>query len=381
VLEEIRDEETVKLLRELVAQPSENPPGNERECAQLLSSFLEQRGVETRLVEVAPGRPNLYATLGSSSPILVLSGHLDTVPAGGGWTLDPFSGAVIGGWVYGRGACDMKAGLAAMAGALVAVKRSGVALRGSLALHAVVDEEVSSAGARRAAAEEPADWVIVTEPSNGRVFSTGNGQVNFEIVFHGRSVHSSHPEDGRNAIDDAAAFICLVEEESRRLAAAPFPGIGPATYSVGLVKGGRGGSTVADRCELTLDRRVLPSESLESAEEQVRALLGRLESERPGLVGELSQSVAFPPLKGTDAEELERVLKGAVVASGETVSYELGGMRFATDASWYEAAGHPAVVFGPGDIAVAHQPDEHVAIDELMDCTRALVLCCVRLLA
>ena len=227
---------------------------------------------------------NLYATVGTSGPTLVLCGHLDTVPAGGGWTVDPFSGTVTGGHVYGRGACDMKAGVAAMAAAMAAVKRSGILLRGSLALHAVIDEEVGSAGARKAAAEQPGDWVIVTEPSGGRVLVTGNGQLNFEIVFHGKAVHSSHPEDGRNAIHDAAGFICLVEEQARCLATAPCPGIGPATYSVGLVKGGRGGSTVADRCELTLDRRVLPSEGLDAAEAEVRRLLSRLETAR-GLDG------------------------------------------------------------------------------------------------
>ena len=275
----------------------------------------------------------------------------------------------------------MKAGLAAMTSALLAIKRSGVLTHGSLALHAVIDEEVSSLGARKAAGERGADWVIVGEPSNGQVLAVGNGQLNFDIVFCGKAVHSSHPEDGRNAIHDAAAFICLVEDESARLAGAAFPGIGPATYSVGLVEGGRGGSTVADRCQLTLDRRVLPSESLEAVEAQVRQLLGRLEGERPGLRWELSRTVAFPPLKGADATDLEQALNRAVADLGEIVTNERRGMRFATDAAWYEAAGCPSVVFGPGDVTIAHQPDEHVAVSDLYATTRAIALCCGRLLA
>ena len=380
VLEAIDDEETLQLLRELIAEPSENPPGNEEGCARLLASFLEQRGVASLLVEVAPGRPNLYAAVGTPGPTLVLCGHLDTVPAGDGWTLDPFSGAAADGRVYGRGACDMKAGLAVAAAALLAVKRSGILLHGSLALHAVIDEEVSSAGARKAAAEQPGDWVIVTEPSGTQVLATGNGQLNFEIVFHGKAVHSSHPEDGRNAIHDAASFIRLVEEETLRLAAAPSPGIGPATYSVGLVEGGRGGSTVADRCKLTLDRRVLPSEDLGATEEEVRLLLVRLRTERPGIRWELSRTVAFPPLRGTNNGRLEEVLNDALADLGRAVAEPRRGMRFATDAAWYEAAGCPAVVFGPGDVAIAHQPDEHVAIDDLKAASRALALCGVRLL-
>ncbi len=380
VLEAIDDEETLQLLRELIAEPSENPPGHEGACARLLASFLERRGVACHLVELAPDRPNLYATVGTCGPTLVLCGHLDTVPAGDGWTLDPFSGDVTDGHVYGRGACDMKAGLAAMAAALLALKRSGVPLHGSVALHAVIDEEVSSAGARRGALEHPGNWVIVTEPSGAQVLATGNGQLNLEIVFHGTAVHSSHPEDGRNAIHDAAAFICLVEDEARRLATTPLAGIGPATYSVGLVKGGRGGSTVANRCELTLDRRVLPSEDLEAAENQVRDLLGRLGTERPGLRWDLARTVAFPPLRGTNNGQLEKVLNEVLVGLGRDVPKERRGMRFATDAAWYEAAGCPAVVFGPGDVAVAHQSDEHVAIDELQVASRALALCGVRLL-
>lgn len=381
VLDAIDETEALELARGLLAQQSENPPGAEEACAGFLASFLEARGVDCRLVEVAPGRPNLYATLGDQRPRLVLCGHLDTVPAGDGWTRDPFSGTVSGGKLYGRGACDMKAGLAAMAAALLALKRSDVALRGSVALHAVVDEEMSSAGARKAATEEPADWVVVAEPSSVQVLSVGNGQLNFEIVFHGHAVHSSHPEDGRNAIGDAAGLIRLLENENARLADATFPGIGPATFSVGLVAGGRGASTVADRCELTVDRRVLPSESLEDVEAQVRGLLERLETERPGLRWEMSRTAGFRPLRGTGAHGLEVALKGALANLGHVVPSEPLGMRFATDASWYEAAGRDAVVFGPGKVTLAHQPDEYVAIDDLNEVARVLAICGSRLLA
>ncbi|HXY43032.1 MAG TPA: M20 family metallopeptidase [Acidimicrobiales bacterium] len=380
VLDAVDDNEMLGLLRELIAHPSENPPGDEASCAQFLASFLEQEGIACSLAEVTPGRPNLYARTGSSEPTLVLCGHLDTVPAGDGWTADPFAGAVANGQVYGRGACDMKAGLACMAAVLLALKRSGVSLRGSVALHAVIDEEETSAGARRAASEAVGDWVIVTEPSAGKVLPTGNGQLIAEIVFSGWAVHSSHPEDGRNAIHDAAAFVSLVEEQGRRLAAAPYPGIGPATYSVNLVRGGRSGSTVADRCTLTLDRRVLPSESLEDAEAEVRDLLGRLASQRPGLHWQLSRTVAFPPLQGTNAAHLVQVLNTAILDLGGTVGDGPQGMRFATDAAWYATDDRPAVVFGPGDIAFAHQPDEHVDIGDLNFSARVLALVCLRLL-
>jgi acetylornithine deacetylase/succinyl-diaminopimelate desuccinylase family protein len=380
VLEAINDTEMLELLRALIAHRSENPPGNEAGCAHFLDSFLKDRGVETSLVEAAPDRPNLYATIGTSGLTLVFCGHLDTVPAGDGWTFDPFAGTVADGRVYGRGACDMKAGLATMVAAMLAVKRSGVPIDGSLALHAVIDEEFGCAGGRKAASEQPGDWAIVAEPSSSQVFAVGNGQACFVITFHGKAVHSSHPEQGRNAINDAAAFINSLEAETLRLAASPFPGIGPGTYSIGLIAGGRGGSTVADRCEVTIDRRVLPCESLESVHAELQRLLERLATQRPGLLWELSQPVAFPPLAGTASSHLEQALTSAVRDLGRPIPKQRPGMRFATDAAWYEAAGCPAVVFGPGDMSIAHQPDEYVAIEDLNAAARALALCCVRLL-
>jgi acetylornithine deacetylase len=294
VLEALDEDEALELARNLIELPSENPPGNELACAMYLSSFLEARGVPCELVEVMKGRPNLYGAIGTKGQTLVLCGHLDTVPAGEGWTRHPFRASVEDGRLYGRGACDMKAGLAAMTAAMLAVKRSGVELSGVLAFHGVMDEEVGSAGSISATAEKPADWCVVTEPTGGQVFALGNGQANFEVVFHGKAVHSSHPEDGRNAIYDAAGFVRLLEEETSRLRAAPFAGIGPATYSVGLVAGGRGGSTVADRCQLTVDRRVLPSETLEQVEQDLRELLRRLEFERPGLAWQGERAVMGP---------------------------------------------------------------------------------------
>ncbi|MGA2527691.1 MAG: ArgE/DapE family deacylase [Acidimicrobiales bacterium] len=379
ILDAIDETEALELACGLIAQPSENPPGGELACARYLAAFLADRGVACELEEVEPQRPNLYAKLGDGGPVLVLCGHLDTVPAGALWTRDPFQPSLSDGLLYGRGACDMKAGLAAITAALLAFNRAGLDRRATLALHAVIDEEVASLGARKAVASRRADWVVVAEPSGGRVLAVGNGQLNFEISFHGAAVHSSHPEHGRNAIHDAAAFIRLVEQESGRLAQARFPAIGPATLSVGLIEGGRDPSTVADTCTLTLDRRVLPSESLEGAETDLRHLLARLEGERPGLLWTMKRTVAFPALKGTGSTVLEQALKQAVADLGGVVT-DGRGMRFATDAAWYEAAGAQAVVFGPGEVMIAHRPDEHVPVSEIAATARALALLARRLL-
>ena len=158
------------------------------------------------------------------------------------------------------------------------------------------------------------------------------------------------------------------------------PAIGPATLSVGLVEGGRDASTVADSCKLTLDRRVLPSESLESAEADLRRLLSRLEVERPGLSWTMTRTVAFPALKGVGSPVLEQALNGVIADLGGGLT-DGRGMRFATDAAWYEAAGAQAVVFGPGEVTIAHRPDEHVAVSEIAATARALAVLAGRLLS
>src|SRR5437764_672613 len=144
----------------------------------------------SRLREVRTGRPNVVAELGSDDgPTLVFNGHLDTVPVGEGWTMDPFGGDVRDGRVYGRGACDMLGGVAAMCTAAVALKRSGLPLTGRLVVHGVVDEEVDAIGSQLAAEEVEADWVVVTEPTGGKVYAFGKGQVNVEVTFTGRAAH------------------------------------------------------------------------------------------------------------------------------------------------------------------------------------------------
>jgi acetylornithine deacetylase/succinyl-diaminopimelate desuccinylase family protein len=379
VLAAIEHEELIGLLRELIAIPSENPPGAEGDCARYLARFLEERGLDCRMAEVEPGRPNLYAEHGSGSPVLVLNGHVDTVPRGEGWTIDPFGGALESGKIFGRGACDMKGGIAAMCATLLALRRAAVPLSGRLALHLVVDEEATATGSKLAAAAEPADYVIVTEASAGQVITAGNGQLNLRIEFAGKAAHSSRPERGHNAIHDAAAFVSAVEAENARFASAPYAGIGPATYSVGVIEGGLTGSIVADRCVLILDRRVLPSETLASTEAAVEELLQRVAAGRPGMSWQMSRPLEFPPIPPTNNGHLAGILRSAL--------HDLGGpdpdgrgMRGATDAAWYAERGIPVVIFGPGDGGTAHQPDEYIAVDSLIFATQALSVACARLL-
>lgn len=381
VLAAIDEDETLELLRELIRIPSENPPGREVEKAEFLREFFARNGLEAKLEEVAPGRPNVIVEFGADrGPVLVLGGHIDTVPAGEGWTFDPFGGEIADGRVYGRGACDMLAGVASMCAAALAVKRSGIELGGRIAVHGVVDEEVDALGSQQAAQGVDADWVIVTESSAGRVETYTKGQLNVEITFRGKAAHSSTPELGRNAIHDAAAFAMLAEAENVRVAGDEYPGVGPATYAVTIIDGGTNGSIIPAGCKLTLDRRLLPTETIADAEADVRRLLDQLREERPGLDAEMRPTLVFPPLPPSKDGEVA----GAIRDARQTlygVDTEFSGATGVTDASWYGARGMEAVVYGPGSCSTAHQPDEFIAIDELHETTRVLALAATRLLA
>ncbi len=379
LLEQLDESEVVELLRDLIQCRSDNPPGQELACAEAIQRYLSANGISGRLVEALPGRPNAIAYVEfGSGPTLALNGHMDTVPPGSGWTTDPFGGALQGDLVFGRGAMDMKGGLAAACVTVAVLKRSGLPLHGRLALHAVIDEEVGGTGSKQSSLED-ADWVIIAEPTNGQVFSHGNGQLNWEVVVSGTAAHMAAPEEGRNAIHDAAALTALLEAHNRELAKAPFPGIGPATYAVAVIAGGLSGSTVPNQCTMTIDRHVSPSETLDQAEDEFQGLLDQLAARRPGFQSKFVRTLEFPPLSGSNSAPLAETIRNVVRDLGGPET-DNNGMRFATDAAWYAARRRSVVVFGPGDGSTSHEPDERIRVDDLLFGAKALVLTAVRLL-
>jgi acetylornithine deacetylase/succinyl-diaminopimelate desuccinylase family protein len=382
VLAAIDDEETLDLLRRLVEAPSANPPGNEGDAARVLATALARGGIEVRLEDVHPGRPNLAAELGpGGGPTLLLNGHTDTMPPGEAWTTDPYEAVVRDGKLYGLGACDMKAGVAAMTETVLAVKRSGIPLRGRVYLDAVVDEEATGAGTKYTVAKgRRADFAVIAEPTELQVVRLGNGQVNFQIRFYGKAGHGSTPEVGRNAISDAAAFVSLVEEEAARLAGAPYPLIGPASYNIGRIGGGLQTSIIPSECLVGVDRRIIPGQSVRDAVADVDALLERVAAERPGCRAERTVDIEYEPFEvPDDLPGCQALQSAAADVSGRAMGF--GGLRATTDAVYLTEGGTPTVIFGPGSMQQAHRPDEFVSIEQLHQSTRAFALTIVRLLA
>ena len=380
ILAAVDDEQTLGLLAELIRAPSHNPPGDEAAAAGVLGGFLDSHGLSPVMNEVSPGRPNLEASLGpDGAQVLVLNGHTDTMPPGPGWTVDPYHASRIGDRVYGLGSCDMKAGLAAMAGAMAAVARVGAPLTGKVVLDAVVDEEATGAGTKAALrAGRAGDWAVIAEPTALQLARAGNGQVNFTVAFSGEAGHGSTPEAGHNAIYDAAAFVELVEQEAGIVAADIHPLTGPASYNVGVITGGVRTSIIASRCIVGVDRRLIPGQTVAQAKPDLQRLLDQALSDRPRAHAQWAVDVEYEPFEVPAELPLCQALQAAAEVCGRPVSFT--GLRATTDAIFLCQAGIPAVVFGPGSLAQAHRPDEYVEVSQLQQATRALALTIVRLL-
>lgn len=398
-------DEIVEFTASLIRVPTINPPGEHyAECARLIGDRLVAGGFVVDYVP-AIGRPehtadrprvNVVAARRGRAPrpAIHLNGHYDVVPPGAGWTMDPFGGDVRDGRIYGRGACDMKAGLAAAVYAAEAIRRAGVELGGSLEISATPDEESGGfAGVAYLARQgrltaDRIDYVIIPEPLNvDRVCVGHRGVYWFEIETRGRIAHGSMPFLGVNAIDRMSTILERMRRElmpalERRITSMPVVPAAArrATLNLNAIAGGQpvdGIQTpcVADACRAVFDRRFLLEEGFEGARDEVRALLERLAAEEPGLdyvVRDLMvvhpvQTPEASPLVGTLERQIRAVVGRAAtrVASPGTYDHKhfdrIGGIR-------------DCVAYGPGILDLAHQPDEWCGIDDLIQATKVIAL-------
>ena len=376
------------LAAELVRIPSHPGVARQEEAvARRLADWLEAAGVRPRLVEVAPGRPNLLVTAGrrgAGARSLLLCGHTDTVPPNLGEPGHGLSGELREGRVLGRGAADMKGPLAAMAAALVAVAGTLEERGGEATLAAVVDEEMESLGAEALVADlvrgdVAADGAVVGEPTENRVALGHRGLEWLRAAFVGRAAHGGAPERGVNAIAAAARFAVLVEERlAPAFAARRHPLLGPPTLNLGRIDGGDQPSTVAARCTLDLDRRTVPGESLATVVAELRALLDEVEAAMPGLRCEVARvpggmaTLEHRALLTSEEHPLARaafaarraVLPGRVACPGVAFPAWTDGALLAAYAQV------PAVVLGPGELADAHSPRESIEVAEIETAAR-----------
>jgi acetylornithine deacetylase ArgE len=364
--------DTTRLLRDLVALPSVNPMGRalqgpefyEHRVTAYLEDFFRALGVPYERQPTAPLRDNIVARceLPGARRTLVLEAHQDTVPTDN-MTIEPFAARVEGGRLYGRGACDVKGGLAAMLAAFARIARERPPGACNVVMACSVDEEHTFLGVIRLVQSLRADMAVVAEPTRLQIVHAHKGVMRWHMATSGRSCHSSSPEQGVNAIYRMGRLLTGIERYAERLRQSRTdPLLGPPTLSVGLVQGGSSVNTVPDHCRIEVDRRLIPGEDPAAAPADLVSFLGNeagidfpFECAAPWMT-----KLALSP---HGSEELVQRLGAAIDAV--LGSHRVTAVPYGTDASTIAEAGIPAVVFGPGDIAQAHTRDEWVELAEV----------------
>jgi acetylornithine deacetylase len=369
-----RDDVT-SLLSELVAIDSVNPslvPGAQGESAiaQFVARWMTDSGFDVNLIEVCPGRPNVIGRVRgrAGGRSLMLNAHMDTVGVTG--MENPFQARVEGDRLYGRGAYDMKAGLAAIMLAGRSIARAGGA-GGDLIIAAVMDEEYASLGTQAVLEGLTADGAVVTEPTGLRLCLAHKGFAWLAIETQGRAAHGSKAELGVDAIAHMGRFLVELEGLGKSLAAeSGHPLLGTGSVHASLIEGGRDLSSYPDRCRLQIERRTIPGETPDLVSRQIEALLDRLHGDDESFAAVCDMSFWRDPFEVAADEEVVRSLeRAATEVTGVTPA--IYGDTPWMDAALLSAAGIPTVVFGPGG-AGAHSITEYASLPEVGLCADAL---------
>jgi succinyl-diaminopimelate desuccinylase len=403
-------DEAVAFTADMIRIPTVNPPGEYyEECARLIGTRLGDLGFDIEYF-AAEGRPehtvryprlNVVGTREGLArrPTVHLNGHFDVVPAGHGWTLDPFGGLVRDGKIYGRGSCDMKAGIAAAAFAAEAIRRAGVSVPGTIEVSGTVDEESGGFAGVAWLAEHGrlsatrTDYCIIPEPLNvDRVCVGHRGVYWFEVAARGHIAHGSMPFLGVSAIEGMGHLLQAIREElmpvlATRRTEVPVvpPGARHATLNVNGIFGGQpvdGIQTpcVADVCRAVFDRRFLLEEGFDATRLEIERVLDRVRTRMPGVAYSLNDlMVVYPTRTPDDSPVIAAIEHGVLHVLGRKPA------RVASPGTYdhkhvARIAGVPhCVAYGPGELEQAHQPDEYCRVDDLVNSTKVLALAILEL--
>jgi succinyl-diaminopimelate desuccinylase len=397
-------DEIVQFTADLVRIPTVNPPGENYEaCAHVLGDFLKRRAFEIEYI-AAEGRPEhttrhprvnvIGSRRGGPGPVVHLNGHIDVVPAGDGWSVEPFGGLVRDGKIYGRGVCDMKAGIAAAVFAAEAIERAGVRLPGTIEISGTVDEEsggfagVAYLAERGRIARGRTDFVIIPEPLNvDRICIGHRGVYWFEVIARGRIGHGSMPFLGVSAIDGMGRLLQSVRDElmpalaSRRtdVPVVP-PGARHATINVNGIEGGQpvaGIQTpcVADLCRAVFDRRFLIEEGFDATKREIAELVDRVAADASGVRFDVRDLMVVHPVRTPDDSPVIAALEHSILSVLGRRAELIASPGTYDHKHVARIAGIPhCVAYGPGELELAHQPDEYCRIADIVNATKVLAL-------
>jgi len=359
----------IELAAELVRLPGLNPMGRnvsgpeygEAALAAHLADMLRAMGGEVRMIHTPGNRPVMTAwfDFGAERTIL-LDAHLDTVPADN-MAIEPFAGNIANGRLYGRGAADVRGPMAAMICAIGSVLNGGAPAR-NVIFAAVCDEEYKFTGIRHLLAHRDEmlprapDMAVIAEPTRLHPVASHKGGARWRMTAFGRTAHSSTPEKGDNAIYRMADTVISLRDFARQLRSRPgHANLGAPSLSVGLISGGAAANIIPDRCEIEIDRRSIPGETVESAAKELEAIAAAHGCK-------LSEPIMSAPPFEADPAAVSQILETARELGLDPAPQYV---NYCTHASFYAAANIPSVVCGPGDIAQAHTSDEYIETESL----------------
>ena len=405
---EARREEATALTAELIRFPTVNPPGEAyTPCAEFVGNYLKRHGFEVEYIrgQGAPGdsdrypRTNVVARFDGRlpGPTVHFNSHIDVVEAGDGWTLDPFAGIVRQGRVYGRGACDMKGGLAASIVAVLAFMQIYPDFPGAIEISGTVDEESGGFGgvahlARLGYFSPPrVDHVIIPEPLNKERICLGHRGVWWaEIETKGEIAHGSMPFLGDCAVRHMGAVLQAFEDElfpaldAKRTAMPVVPeGARRSTMNINSIHGGQTDDfrpglpspNVPDRCLLTIDRRFLLEEKIDEVKGEIMSILDRLKAERPKFDYEIRDLMEVQPtMTERDAPVVKAIARGIMDIFEREPDYVISPGTY--DQKHVARLGHlyDCIAYGPGILDLAHRPDEWVGINDMVDAAKVMAI-------
>jgi len=359
----LEKKELNELLQKLIQIKSVNPPGNEDEIANFIKEFLLKDNISSEFVPLEEGRNSVVAKIeGKEKRNITLCGHLDTVRVKEeDWTKPPFQGIIEEGRMYGRGASDMKGGVAAILYAAVILKRRNITPKKTIQLAFTADEEWGYRGSKTLVEKgyfEQTDFLIITEPTNLQVSIGEKGELWIKAKFYGKSAHGSTPESGINTVVPGSKFILEVSEKYQKIFDND-PLWGKTSINIGQFHGGVQVNIVPNYSEIQLDFRVISEEDKERAMELVRKT-GKdiVEKYRVQFSGEIFNY--HPPIfTSPDNPYVKKFMQVAGVKETSIIKYCTDGGTIIPEKKI------PFIVFGPGDIAQAHQNDEYIELDTL----------------
>lgn len=405
--------EAVAFLQGLIRIPTVNPPGRHYPaCAQYIGAQLCSLGYEVEYIdltsqevaELAPygeglSRTNVIGRLPGpqASPVMHFNGHMDVVPVGPGWSTAPFGGELRNGRIYGRGASDMKGGIAAQIYAIEAIRRAGLQLQGTVEQSGVVDEE--STGNRNAGmgflvergyiAQGKTDYVVITEPLNVDNICLGHrGAIWGEITTLGNPSHGSTPQLGINAIEHMTDFIAEATRQLKPLLRQrinPVPVVpssaSAASLSFNTIVGGNNINSVPDRCTVAFDRRLVMGEALDAARRELWSILQERATAVPGFDYTYTERYATEPTWVSADTPIVHAFTDAIQsvlgrAPGYVCSPGTDDQRFVV----HNAGIEQCIIYGPGEITQTHNIDESLAIADFIASIKVMALASASLL-